>query len=159
MDVPPGNQNTIFMKKQIFSASSPGFLYTVIVLALTALAAAGVQFPATPEAITGDIITGLSQSGIWAISGILLTSILFPFYNAYKKGLHWMDIWGSTATYIAFGNALFSAVLLTGIVIPPGTAEAIVGAIQMKDWGGLFTLVLTNVATPVIRWIKDRKKA
>ncbi len=142
-----------------FSASSPGFLYTVIVLALTALAAAGVQFPSTPEQITGDIITGLSQSGIWAISGIILTSILFPFYNAYKKGLKWYDILGSTATWIAFGNAVFGALLLAGIVIPDGTAEAVVGAIQQKDWGNLFNLFLVNILTPVIRWIKDKKKA
>lgn len=142
-----------------FSASSPGFLYTVIVLALTALAAAGVQFPSTPEQITGDIITGLSQSGIWAISGIILTSILFPFYNAYKKGLKWYDILGSTATWIALGNAVFGAMLLAGIVIPDGTAEAVVGAIQQKDWGNLFNLFLVNILTPVIRWIKDKKKA
>lgn len=144
--------------KQVFNAASPGFLYTVIVLALTALAAAGVTFPSSPEDITGDIITGLSQSGIWAISGIILTSVLFPFYNAYKKGLKWYQILGSTATYIAFGNAVFGALLLFGIAIPDGTAEAVVGAIAQKDWGQLFNLVLINVLTPLIRWIKDRNK-
>jgi len=144
--------------KQNFSASSPGFLYTVIVLALTALAAAGVTFPSTPEAITGEILTGLSQSGVWAISGIILTSVLFPFYNAYKKGLKWYQILGSTATYIAFGNALFGGLLLLGIAIPDGTSEAVVGAIVQKDWGNLFNLVLLNVLVPLIRWIKDRKK-
>lgn len=142
-----------------FSASSPGFLYTVIVLILTALAAAGVQFPSTPEQITGDIITGLSSSGVWAISGMIITSILFPFYNAYKKGLKWYDILGSTATWIAFGNAVFGLLLLAGIMIPDGTAEAVVGAIQQKDWGNLFNLFLVNILTPVIRWIKDKKKA
>lgn len=144
--------------KQVFNAASPGFLYTIIVLALTALAAAGVTFPSSPEDITGDIITGLSQSGIWAISGIILTSVLFPFYNAYKKGLKWYQILGSTATYIAFGNAVFGALLLFGVSIPDGTAEAVVGAIAQKDWGQLFNLVLVNVLTPLIRWIKGRNK-
>ncbi len=146
------------VSKKIFSVSSPGFAYTAIVLALTALAAAGVTFPDSPEQITGQIITGLSQSGVWAISGIILTSVLFPFYNAFKKGLHWYDIFGSTATYIAFANTLFAAVFLLGITIPDGTAEAIVGAVIQKDWGAVFNLFLVNIATPVIRWIKDRKR-
>lgn len=144
--------------KKAFSATSPGFLYTVIVLLLTGLAAAGVTFPDSPQDLASEIVTGLSQSGIWAISGIILTSVLFPFYNAYKKGLKWYDILGSTATYIALGNAVFGAVLLLGITIPDGTADAVVGAIQQKDWGNLFNLLLVNIATPIIRWIKDRKK-
>lgn len=143
--------------KNVFSAKSPGFLYTVIVLALTALAAAGVTFPGSPDEITGNIVTGLSQSGIWAVSGIILTSVLFPFYNAYKKGLAWYNILGSTATYIALGNAVFGGLLLVGIMIPDGTAEAIVGAVQQKDWGNLFNLFLVNILTPLIRWIKERR--
>jgi len=71
--------------------------------------------------------------------------------------LHWGDIFGSTATYIAFGNAIFGALLLPGITISDGTAQAVVGAIQQKDWGNLFNLFLANILTPVIRWIKDRK--
>lgn len=110
-----------------------------------------------PEDITGDIITGLSHKrnlgNFWHNPHI--GSI--PFLQRLQKGFEVVcNCCGSTATYIAFGNAVFGALLLFGIAIPDGTAEAVVQQqIAQKDWGQLFNLVLINVLTPLIRWIKD----
>lgn len=146
--------------KAVFSASSPGFIYTIVVLALTFLASLGVNLSDSPDAIAGGLISSFSSGGIWALSGILLTSVLFPIYNLWRQKIPitWKNVFRSTANWIALGNVAFSAALLFGIAIPVGTVEAIVKAIGMQDWGALFNLFLVNIATPLIRWIKERNK-
>lgn len=146
--------------KKIFNPASPGFIYTIVVLVLTLAASIGVVLPQSPELIAGDIIASFSTGGIWALSGILLTSVLFPFYNLYRQGIKitWGNLFSSTSNWIALGNVAFSAALMFGIAIPVGTVEAIVSAIGVQDWGAIFNIFLLNILNPVIRFIKEKNK-
>lgn len=146
-------------KKQVFNAASPGFLYTVIVAVLTIFAVSGVDFPSSAEQLAGDITTTLSTGGIYAIIGVILASIAFPIYNAVKSGLKFnlQTIFSSTLTWIALGNALMATIALTGFVLPQGTVEAIVGAVQTKDWIALGTIVVQTIIPTIVRFIKDKQ--
>ena len=146
-------------EKTVFDVSSPGFLYTVIVSALTILAATGVTFPANPADIAGEITTLLSTSGFFAIVGVIVASVLFPIWNAYKKGeLSFAGVFGNTLTWIAIGNIGFALLALFGLNLPEGTVEQIVYGIQQKDWSALISLLVTTIIPTIVRFIKDKRQ-
>ena len=62
-----------------FDTKSPGFLYSSIVAVLTVFAVSGVSFPKTVDVLGMEITTSLSAGGIYAIFGVVLTSVAFLF--------------------------------------------------------------------------------
>ena len=146
-------------KKQIFDASSPGFLYTIIVAVLTIFAVTGVQFPTPVDVLAGDIETTLSTSGIYAIIGVVISSVIFPIYNAFKSGLKFSinTVFSSTLTWVAIGNIILSLLALTGFVLPDGTLEQIIAAVSTKDWIALASMFFTTIVPTFVRWLKDRR--
>jgi len=142
-----------------FNPASPGFLYTIIVGVLTIFAISGVHFPSPVDQLAGEITTSLSAGGIYAIIGVVIASVIFPIYNAIKSGLKFslQTIFSSTLTWIALGNIALSLLALTGFILPAGTVEQIVGAIQMKDWISLGSLMVTTIIPTFLRWLKDKK--
>lgn len=146
--------------KQVFNAKSPGFLYASIVTVLTVFAVSGVHFPSPADVLAGDITTTLSTGGIYAIIGVIISSVAFPIYNAVKSGLKFslQTIFASTLTWIALGNVVLSLLALTGLVLPDGTVEQIIGAVQAKDWISLGSLLVTSIIPTIVRWIKDKNK-
>jgi len=143
--------------KQVFNASSPGFIYTLTVAFLTIFAAAGVQFPDKAAALANEVSTTLSSSGFYAIIGVIVASIAFPIWNAIqKKSLSFNGVFNSTLTWIAIGNALFAGIALTGFTLPDGTVEQLVMAISVKDWGAIISMLVTTIIPAVVRFIKDK---
>ena len=143
----------------VFNSASPGFLYTVIVTALTLLALAGVQFPDNPADTATDLVNLLSTSGFWALIGVAASSIFFPVYNAWKKGdLSFRGIFTNVLTYVALAVLAFDAMALFGLNFPAGTAENIVYAVFAKDWSSLISILVTVVLPTVVRFIKDKKQ-
>lgn len=145
-------------KKAVFDASSPGFLYSVIVALLAIFAASGVHFPDTPAETATEITTLLSTSGFWALIGVAASSILFPIYNAWKKGdLSFRGIFSNTLTWVAIGVLVFDALALFGLKFPDGTAEQLVYAIYAKDWSALISMFFTVILPVVVRFIKEQR--
>lgn len=146
-------------KKQLFDTGSPGFLHSIIVFVLGLFAASGVSFPKEVSILGMDIITSFSTGGVWAIIGILVTSIAFPIYNWVKSGgkFNLSFLFSKTSNVLALLYVVMSAVALTGFVLPDGTIEAIVNAVQVQDWGALGGLIFGPVLSTFIRWLKDRK--
>jgi hypothetical protein len=145
-------------QKAAFDASSPGFLYTVIVTALTLLALAGVQFPDNPADTAADLTNLLSTSGFWALIGVAASSILFPIYNAWKKGsLTFKGVFSNVLTYVALGVLFFDGLALLGLNFPTGTAEQLVYAVFAKDWTSLISLLFTVILPTVVRFIKSKQ--
>lgn len=143
-------------KKAVFNPASPGFLYAVVVTVLGLLAIAGVEFPDTPENIAGEITT-LSGVSFYAVLGILATSVIFPIWNAVQKGAFTLKgIFGSTLTWIAIANGVFAASAAFGLVFPDGTGANLVQFVAAKDWGSLFSLLITTIVPTIVRFIKDR---
>ena len=143
----------------VFNAASPGFLYTVIVTALTLLALAGVQFPDNPADTATDLVNLLSTSGFWALIGVAASSIFFPIYNAWKKGdLSFRGIFTNVLTYVALSVLAFDAMALFGLNFLAGTAENLVYAVFAKDWSSLISILVTVVLPTVVRFIKDKKQ-
>ncbi len=147
-------------KKQ-FDVTSPGFLYSLIVAVLTIFAISGIRFPTDAGTLAGEITTTLSSGGVFAIVGVLVSSVIFPVYNAIKSGLKFnlATIFGSTLTWIALGNIALSLLALYGFVLPAGTLEQIIAAIQVKDWIALGSLLVTTIVPTLVRWIKSRRTA
>lgn len=141
-----------------FDASSSGFLYSLITAILTIFAASGVMFPGTPTDLSGSIVTSLSQGGIYSIIGVLVTSVAFPIYNFVKGGgkFSLSAIFSKVSTWIALGTAALAAIALTGFVLPDGTLESVVGAIQAKDWMSLISILALTVGNTLIRFLKDK---
>lgn len=144
--------------KQFDTKSAP-FYYSLLVFALAILAAAGVDFGATPDQIAGDFFTTLSGSGIIAALGILAASIGFPIWNVIQKGqkLNFKNLFASRFTWIAAVNVFVAAVALTGFVLPDGTAEQILKAIETKDLFSLLGFFMTSILPALIRFIKQKQ--
>lgn len=147
------------MQKQVFDPRSVGFFQSILLAIFSITALFGIQYPATPDELTGEIITTVSTSGYYALVGILLTSIIAPVYNFIKKGIKvtWANIFGSTVTWVSIGGIAIAGAALVGLQIDPDTPLAIVTAITGRDWGTLVSLLFTSVLLPVIRWIKQKQ--
>ena len=144
-----------------FDTKSPGFLYSSIVAVLTVFAVSGVSFPKTVDVLGMEITTSLSAGGIYAIFGVVLTSVAFPIYNYFKGGgsFTWLGVFGKTSTWIALGNAAVAALTTVGFILPDGTVEQIIGAVQAQNWMGLISVLALTIGNTLIRWIKEQKPA
>lgn len=144
-----------------FDVTSPGFIYTLVVLALSIFAASGVQFADDPQTLAVGIVTTLSESGVYAIIGVLISSVIFPVWNFVKQGGKFTvkNIFSSTLVWFAIGNTALALVALTGFLIPAETVGNVIGAIQTKDWGALTLTIFANIVNPLIRYLKDKNAA
>lgn len=147
--------------KKVFDIKSSGFMYSILVLALTVGASLGIKWGETPGQLATDIISGFTTGGIISLAGLLLVSVVYPIYNVIKQGqkITLANIFDSVTNWIAFGNAIVAALLLFGVAIPNGTVEGIVNAIGAHDWGTLFSLFIANILNPIIRAIKQKNLA
>ena len=142
---------------KFFNAGSPGFLYSVITTALTIFAASGVQFPKTPGDLSSELVSSFSTGGVYALIGVMVASVIFPIYNAIQaKTFSIKGVFSRNLTWIAIGNLVAAGIALTGFVLPDGTADQIVGAVSMKDWGGLISILGLTVVNTLIRYLKDK---
>ena len=144
-----------------FDTASPGFLYSAIVAFLTLFAVSGVSFPKEVDVLGLEITTALSAGGIYAIIGVVLTSIAFPIYNYVKGGgsFTWLGVFGKTSTWIALGNAAVAGLTTVGFILPDGTVEQIIGAVQAQNWMGLISILALTVGNTLVRFIKDKTPA
>lgn len=138
----------------VFNASSPGFLYTIVTAVLGVFAVFGVQFPSTVADLGNTVVTALSTGGIYAVIGIIISSVIFPIWNRFKSG---SPILTSTLTWIALANIALSVIALTGFALPAGTVEQVIGAVQMKDWFGLISILATTIIPTIVRFIKAKQ--
>ena len=145
--------------KQVFSTSSPGFIYSISSLVLTLLAIIGVKFAEPISVLSGQVETSIQGGSFYALVTLLIGSVLFPVWNLIQKKqkISLKALFGSTANIIALGNAALALIALTGFVLPPGTLEQLVTAVQMKDWGALIGLLVTSIVPTIIRFIKSKK--
>lgn len=143
--------------QKFFDPKSPGFLYSIITAALTIFAASGVTFPKAAGDLSTEIVTSFSTGGVYALIGVIVASVIFPVYNAIQaKAFSFSGIFSRNLTWIAIGNAVIAGIALTGFVLPDGTAEQLVNAISLKDWGGVVSILGLTVVTTLIRFLKEK---
>ena len=148
-------------KASNFDAKSPGFLYSVIVAALTILAGVfGVDFPGTPDQIAGEIYASLNGVGIFALIGVIVSSIILPIWNARTSaGFSWQKLISSRLTLVALVNLVLAGLALIGLVFPEGMVDQIFAAVGAQDWTGLIVIFFNVLLPTVLRWIKARTGA
>jgi hypothetical protein len=150
------------MKKTTnFNSASPGFLYAVIVAVLMVLTGVfGVNFPGTPDQIAGEIFASLNNFGIFALIGVVVSSIVLPIWNARTTaGFSWKKLISSRLTLIAVVNLLLSGLALIGLVFPDGMVDQIFAAVGAQDWTGLIVIFFNVFLPTVLRWIKTKTGA
>jgi hypothetical protein len=147
--------------QKFFDPKSPGFIYAVVVAVLTIIAAAGIQLPKDPASLGADVVTTLSTGGIYALVGILVSSLVFPFYNYIATGgkVNFGNIFSRNATWIALGNAAAAGLALTGFILPGGTVEQLVAAASTKDWMSLISIFALTVGNTLLRFLKEKEAA
>ena len=142
---------------KFFNPGSAGFVYAVVTTALSIFAASGVTFPKVPSELGAELVNSYSTGGVYALLGIIASGIFFPIYNAIQaKTFSLKGIFSRNLTWIALGNLAIAAIALTGFVLPDGTSEQVVGAVSMKDWGSVISIIGLNVVNTLLRYIKDQ---
>ena len=147
------------MSKTKFDPKSPGFIASITYAILAAFAATGIEFPKDPAQIAGDFETTMSSGGIFAITGMLISAIIFPIWNFIKKGgrINAKLILSNTTFWVSLVTAILGFAALYGFTVPDGTAEQIVSALYAKDWGVLLSVLAINILNPLIRFLKEVK--
>lgn len=148
-------------KSTKFDPKSPGFIASVTYVILAALAATGVEFPQDAQTLAGDFETTLNTGGILAVTGLLVSSIVFPVWNFKKRGgkISGKSIISNTTFWVSAVTALLASAVLFGFTVPDGTADQIVAAVYAKDWGVLISVLGLNVINPLVRFLKDQQAA
>ena len=145
----------------VFDPKSPHLVLGLITLVLGVFAVLGVQFPQTPAEVAGQIVTTISQSGYYAVIGVLAISVLGPIIIFIQKGgfsgVKASDFFGSPAFWVYFVGFLAGIAVVVGIEIPADTPEKLVAFIFAKDWTALGSLLLINVVNPIIRYIRSKR--
>lgn len=142
---------------KFFNPGSTGFVYAVITTALSIFAASGVTFPKVPSELGTELVNSYSTGGVYALIGVMVASVIFPIYNAIQaKTFSLKGIFSRNTTWIALGNLAIAAIALTGFVLPNGTVEQVVGAVSLKDWGAVISIIGLNVVNTLLRYIKDQ---
>ena len=146
---------------QVFNWKSPHFTLGLITLVLGVFAVLGVNFPQAPSDVAGQIVTTISQSGYYAVLGVLAVSVLGPIILFVQKGgfknIKAADFFGSPAFWVYLVGFLVSIAVIIGIDIPSDTAEQAVAFVFAKDWTALGTLILVNIVSPLIRFIRSQR--
>lgn len=142
-----------------FDAANPNFWARILISGLGLLAVLGIKFPSNPEVLGTDLANSFTNGGLYAVLGIITISVLMPIYNFVrsKPKVNLVAFFGSPNTWIYLVTGAFALLMYFGISIPGGTAEALVGAIFTKDFGGAITIIALNVLDPIIRWLRDKK--
>lgn len=145
--------------KTNFSASNPNFWARLLIFVLAIAARFGIQFPSSPEVLGPDIVTTLTGGSLYAIIAILAISVIMPVVNFIRapSGIKLWDVISSPNTWVYVLTFLLGLLVMKGVPIPDGTAEALVGAAYAKDWAALFTIAGANVIDPFVRWLRDRR--
>lgn len=148
-------------QKKAFDATNLNFWARLFIFVLSVLALIGVHFPDTPTDTAISITTSLSSGGFISVLGVLAVSVFMPVYNLIrtKPKITLASIIGSPNFWIYFGSFVFGLAVMTGIHIPDGTAEQLVGAAFAKDWSALFSIALANIVDPIVRYFIDKKNA
>ena len=99
-----------------FDPKSPGFIASITYVILAALAATGVEFPQDAQALAGDFETTLNTGGILAVTGLLVSSIVFPVWNFKKRGgkISGKTIISNTTFWVSAVTALLASAVLFG---------------------------------------------
>lgn len=141
-----------------FSTTSKNFWFQLVLFGLSIAAGLGIKFPSSPEAITTDLLNTFSTSGIYAVAGILIVSIVGPVYNFVKSKpkLSLSAFLADANNWVYIVSFAASVLVLLGVAIPDGTAEQIVRAVMVRDWAAIGSVGLSSIIVPLVRYFIDR---
>ncbi len=144
--------------QKAFSLSSKNLWFQVALLLLAIGAGLGINFPSSPEAIAGDIVNTFSNSGIYAVVGILVVSVIGPIYNFVKSKpkLSLKAFLADANNWVYIVGFISAGAVLIGINIPAGTAEQLVVAVFARDWAAVASVAVGSVVVPLVRFFIDR---
>lgn len=144
--------------QKAFSVTSKNLWFQISLLILGIIAGLGVKLPSDPASIADSIVNTLSTSGVYAVIGILVVSVVGPIYNFVntKPKLSFAAFVGDPNNWVYIGSFIASLLVLVGIPIPEGTAAQIVNAVFVKDWAALAAIFVGSVLTPIVRFFMDR---
>jgi hypothetical protein len=145
-------------QQKAFSLSSKNLWFQVALLLLAIGAGLGINFPSSPEAIAGDIVNTFSNSGIYAVVGILVVSVIGPIYNFVKSkpNLSLKAFLADANNWVYIVGFISAGAVLIGINIPAGTAEQLVAAVFARDWAAVASVAVGSVLVPLVRYFIDR---
>ena len=144
----------------VFSTKS-AYLWGNIATFLLGIAAYfGVQFPASPDQISSELITLIEGGSLYAIGAMVVVNIIVPIVAFIRKGgkANFLDLLSSPSFWISFGTLIVSVVVsVWGIDIPADTPQSIVGAIWGRDFAMLAFVVVANVLNPIVRYLREKR--
>lgn len=145
------------MSKQ-FSFASTNLWFQVVLFALAIMAGLGIKLPSSPDAIAGDIVNTFNNSGIYAVIGILVVSVIGPVYNFIKSKpkLSLSAFIADPNNWVYFVSFIASLAVIAGIAIPPGTAENLISAVFARDWAAVASVAVGSIVVPLVRFLIDR---
>ena len=144
--------------QKAFSVTSKNLWFQVTLLILGIIAGIGVKLPGDPAAIAENLVNTLSTSGVYAVIGIAVVSIIGPIYNFIqtKPKITFSTFADDPNNWVYVGSFAASMLILLGVPIPDGTAQEVVRAIFVKDWAGLAAIFVGSVLTPLVRFFIDK---
>lgn len=144
----------------VFSKKSAYLWGNIITFLLGSAALVGIQLPASPDQISGELVKLIEGGSLYAVITMVVVNIIVPVFNFVRKGgkVNLLDLIGSASFWIAFGSLVVSIVVsVWGIDIPADTPQSVVGAVFGRDFAMLAFIVVANIVNPIVRYFKDKR--
>lgn len=141
-----------------FSAKSTNFWLSVLIMFFGVLTVFGVELPANPTDLAGEVIAQLDTAGwvgLLGTFGASLWGVIVQIYDKFKVKTDFLALLGSPNAIIYLAGLVGSIVALYGVGIKAESISDLVAAIYRADYFGALS-ILIPVLNVVIRYFRDK---
>lgn len=149
--------------KKLFNAGSAHLLISALTVFFGVIALFGVNLPAEPIDMANQVVTIVTDSGVWGLFGVMgstLVGIFVAVYNKAKSGqISFASIFGNVNLYIYVAGFVTALLAYFNINVPADALPSLVHKIAAGDYFGSIGIIVTNLLNPIIRFIRDRRNS
>jgi len=142
-----------------FSAKSGNFYVSLLMVIFGALTLIGVELPADPQTLAGEVVTQISGAGWVGLIGTMgstLVGLLLQIWDKRGERNTWAALLGSPNAIMYFAGLLGSVFVMHGINIPADSLPKLVQALYAADYFGAVSVAIPALGV-LIRYFRDRR--
>ena len=146
-------------KTAAFSAKSGNFYVSLLMVFFGALTLIGVELPADPQTLAGEVVTQIGGAGWVGLIGTMGSTLVGLFLQVWDKRSErntWAALLGSPNAIMYFAGLIGSILVLYGVSLPADSIPKLVEALYAADYFGALSVAIPVLGV-LIRYFRDKR--